>query len=158
MFVFFSKMASKTFFDSFLGALGGHLGVILELLRGSWALLGLLGGLLGSLVGSLGLSWGSSGGFWRPPGAILKLSWRSLFHQDPPRGLPSAIWVDLGVILGSFGGCLAVFVVLFFVYFLCYSCLISGRCCSCFGRCSREFGSFSFSFFQNSDVSLVSSC
>ena len=102
-------MASKTFFDSFLGALGGHLGVILELLRGSWALLGLLGGLLGSLVGSLGLSWGSSGGFWRPSGAILKLSWRSLFHQDPPRGLPSAIWVDLGVILGSFLKCLVVF-------------------------------------------------
>ena len=59
-------MASKTFFDSFLGALGGHLGVILELLRGSWALLGLLGGLLGSLVGSLGALLEAFGGLPGP--------------------------------------------------------------------------------------------
>ena len=52
--MFFSRIASKSFFDSFLGALGGHFGVLLEPLGGSWALLGLSGGLLGSLMGSPG--------------------------------------------------------------------------------------------------------
>ena len=53
--MFFENVASKSLFNSFLGALGGHFELILELLGSSWALLSLL-------VASLGVSWGFSGG------------------------------------------------------------------------------------------------
>ena len=65
--------------------------------------MGVLVRLSGYLMGSLGLSWGRSGGSWGPSGVILRLSRHTFFHQDFPRGLPKAIWVDLGSFEGHLG-------------------------------------------------------